>query len=300
MERLWTRPTFEVHGLAGGYQGPGLKSIVPARGELKVSCRLVPGQDPDRIARLVLAFAKKHNPDVVARDDARRRGRLDLEDHRPPGRRGEGLRRVRVRARARVRARRRQHRHGPLDGEDPRLPGRLPGPLDARPRLPRAQRELRVGPGGLRAWPRSRASSRNGAVSDSSPCTYIHRGYSGAHDRARAVDLPARCRSRRSTSCWPWPRTTATATGSSRTWPPAPDGALKLSRGHALPLDPAHAGGRPDRGDRHAPRRRRTTTSGAATTASPRSAPRWRGPRRRGSADLVALRPRGGPRAGKA
>jgi acetylornithine deacetylase/succinyl-diaminopimelate desuccinylase-like protein len=65
MERLWTRPTFEVHGLAGGYQGPGLKSIVPARGELKVSCRLVPGQDPDRIARLVLAFAKKHNPDVV-------------------------------------------------------------------------------------------------------------------------------------------------------------------------------------------------------------------------------------------
>jgi acetylornithine deacetylase/succinyl-diaminopimelate desuccinylase-like protein len=65
MERLWTRPTLEVHGLAGGYQGPGLKSIVPARGELKVSCRLVPGQDPDRIARLVLAFAKKHNPDVV-------------------------------------------------------------------------------------------------------------------------------------------------------------------------------------------------------------------------------------------
>lgn len=65
MERLWTRPTFEVHGLAGGYQGPGLKSVVPARGELKVSCRLVPGQDPKRIARLVLAFAKKHNPDVV-------------------------------------------------------------------------------------------------------------------------------------------------------------------------------------------------------------------------------------------
>jgi acetylornithine deacetylase/succinyl-diaminopimelate desuccinylase-like protein len=65
MERLWTRPTLEVHGLAGGYQGPGLKSIVPARGELKVSCRLVPGQDPDRIARLVLAFAKKHNRDVV-------------------------------------------------------------------------------------------------------------------------------------------------------------------------------------------------------------------------------------------
>lgn len=65
MERLWTRPTFEIHGLAGGHQGPGHKSIVPARGELKASCRLVPGQDPDRIASLVVAFAKRHNPDVV-------------------------------------------------------------------------------------------------------------------------------------------------------------------------------------------------------------------------------------------
>ena len=66
MESLWTRPTMEVHGLAGGYQGPGLKSIVPARAELKVSCRLVPGQDPDRVAARVVAFARKHNPDVVA------------------------------------------------------------------------------------------------------------------------------------------------------------------------------------------------------------------------------------------
>jgi acetylornithine deacetylase/succinyl-diaminopimelate desuccinylase-like protein len=66
MERLWTRPTFEIHGLVGGYQGPGLKSIVPGRGELKASCRLVPGQDPDRVAALVVAFAKRWNPDVVA------------------------------------------------------------------------------------------------------------------------------------------------------------------------------------------------------------------------------------------
>jgi acetylornithine deacetylase/succinyl-diaminopimelate desuccinylase-like protein len=66
MQSLWTRPTFEIHGLAGGHQGPGLKSIIPARGELKASCRLVPGQDPDRVASLVVAFAKKHNPDIVA------------------------------------------------------------------------------------------------------------------------------------------------------------------------------------------------------------------------------------------
>jgi acetylornithine deacetylase/succinyl-diaminopimelate desuccinylase-like protein len=65
MERLWARPTFEVHGLVGGHQGPGMKSVVPARAELKASCRLVPGQDPERIGALVAAFARKHNPDVV-------------------------------------------------------------------------------------------------------------------------------------------------------------------------------------------------------------------------------------------
>jgi acetylornithine deacetylase/succinyl-diaminopimelate desuccinylase-like protein len=66
MERLWTRPTFEIHGLTGGHQGPGHKSIVPTRAELKASCRLVPGQDPDRVAALVVAFAKEHNRDVAA------------------------------------------------------------------------------------------------------------------------------------------------------------------------------------------------------------------------------------------
>jgi acetylornithine deacetylase/succinyl-diaminopimelate desuccinylase-like protein len=65
MERIWARPTFEVHGLAGGHQGPGLKAVVPARAELKASCRLAPGQDPARVAALVSAFARRHNPDVV-------------------------------------------------------------------------------------------------------------------------------------------------------------------------------------------------------------------------------------------
>ena len=46
MKRIWGQPTFEVHGVVGGYQGPGLKSIVPPRAEVKASCRLVPGQDP--------------------------------------------------------------------------------------------------------------------------------------------------------------------------------------------------------------------------------------------------------------
>ncbi len=64
MKRIWGTPTLEIHGLAGGYQGPGLKSIVPPRGELKASCRLVPGQDPKKIAALIKNAVKKSNPDV--------------------------------------------------------------------------------------------------------------------------------------------------------------------------------------------------------------------------------------------
>ena len=59
-----TRPTFEVHGIAGGYVGPGAKAIVPRRAEAKVSMRLVPGQDPARIARLFREFVGRRNPDV--------------------------------------------------------------------------------------------------------------------------------------------------------------------------------------------------------------------------------------------
>jgi acetylornithine deacetylase/succinyl-diaminopimelate desuccinylase-like protein len=64
MKRIWGMPTFEVHGVAGGYQGPGVKSIVPPRGEVKASCRLVPGQDPRKIAQLLKAAVKANNPDV--------------------------------------------------------------------------------------------------------------------------------------------------------------------------------------------------------------------------------------------
>jgi len=64
MKRMWGMPTLEIHGVAGGYQGPGLKSIVPPRGEVKASCRLVPGQDPKKIARLIKNAVKASNPDV--------------------------------------------------------------------------------------------------------------------------------------------------------------------------------------------------------------------------------------------
>jgi len=64
MKRIWGMPTLEVHGMVGGYQGPGVKSIVPPRAELKASCRLVPVQDPVKIKKLIAAAVKERNPDV--------------------------------------------------------------------------------------------------------------------------------------------------------------------------------------------------------------------------------------------
>ena len=64
MKRIWAMPTFEVHGLVGGYTGPGIKTIIPPRAEVKISTRLVPNQDPAKIIKLVKAFVKKNNPDV--------------------------------------------------------------------------------------------------------------------------------------------------------------------------------------------------------------------------------------------
>ena len=63
-KRIWAQPTFEVHGMVGGYTGPGVKTAIAPTAEAKVSMRLVPHQKPDRIFRLVRAFIKKRNPDV--------------------------------------------------------------------------------------------------------------------------------------------------------------------------------------------------------------------------------------------
>jgi acetylornithine deacetylase/succinyl-diaminopimelate desuccinylase-like protein len=62
--RIWARPTFEVHGIVGGYTGPGVKTAIPYRAEAKISMRLVPNQDADRIVKLVRNFIKDRNPDV--------------------------------------------------------------------------------------------------------------------------------------------------------------------------------------------------------------------------------------------
>jgi acetylornithine deacetylase/succinyl-diaminopimelate desuccinylase-like protein len=62
--RIWARPTFEVHGITGGYSGPGVKTIVPFQAEAKLSMRLVPSQDPEKIFKLFEDFVKKELPDA--------------------------------------------------------------------------------------------------------------------------------------------------------------------------------------------------------------------------------------------
>jgi succinyl-diaminopimelate desuccinylase len=50
LQRLWTRPTFDICGLTSGYQGEGAKTVLPATASAKLSFRLVPNQDPEKIA----------------------------------------------------------------------------------------------------------------------------------------------------------------------------------------------------------------------------------------------------------
>ena len=65
-ERAWTRPTLEVNGIWGGYQEAGIKTVIPSDAHAKISCRLVPDQDPEEIARLVAAHIEKHAPPGVS------------------------------------------------------------------------------------------------------------------------------------------------------------------------------------------------------------------------------------------
>ena len=64
-ERLWARPTAEVNGIGGGYQGEGSKTVLPAEAMAKFSFRLVPDQDPKDIAAKVQAHLEKYTPPGV-------------------------------------------------------------------------------------------------------------------------------------------------------------------------------------------------------------------------------------------
>ena len=146
LERIWSRPTCDINGIWGGYTGPGSKTVIPAEARAKLSCRLVPDQDPQRILESLRSFLRRaharrvplgnRGPRHLAGDPAARRLAL------PRGRQ--------ARARGGLRAAAADDRHGRLDpgGRGDQAPARhgLPaGRLRSRGR-PRAlaQREVRA------------------------------------------------------------------------------------------------------------------------------------------------------------
>src|SRR5712675_2255797 len=65
VEQLWTRPTLELNGIWGGYTGEGAKTVIPSKAYAKFSTRLVPNQNPQKIAKLVEKYIRKLLPKTV-------------------------------------------------------------------------------------------------------------------------------------------------------------------------------------------------------------------------------------------
>jgi acetylornithine deacetylase/succinyl-diaminopimelate desuccinylase-like protein len=65
LERVWSRPTFEVHGIAGGFTGAGAKTVIPATATAKVSMRLVPDQDPEVMFERLSKWVAANTPQGV-------------------------------------------------------------------------------------------------------------------------------------------------------------------------------------------------------------------------------------------
>lgn len=62
LERVWSRPTLEVHGIGGGFSGAGAKTVIPAAAVAKVSMRMVPNQDPEKMFQLFSGWAAANAP----------------------------------------------------------------------------------------------------------------------------------------------------------------------------------------------------------------------------------------------
>src|SRR5579871_6452298 len=68
LERVWARPTFEVHGIAGGFTGAGAKTVIPAKATAKVSFRLVPKQDPNAVIAAFRDWVSRNTPKGIRTD----------------------------------------------------------------------------------------------------------------------------------------------------------------------------------------------------------------------------------------
>src|SRR5690606_15825419 len=71
LERIWARPTLDCNGIFGGFTGQGAKTVIPSSATAKISMRLVPNQDPKKIAKLFEKYIKKLAPKsvkVIVRD----------------------------------------------------------------------------------------------------------------------------------------------------------------------------------------------------------------------------------------
>ncbi|MGE5673031.1 MAG: dipeptidase [Mycobacterium leprae] len=65
LERLWARPTLEINGISGGFEGEGTKTVIPAKAFAKITCRLVPDQDPERVLDAIENHLKAHQPSGI-------------------------------------------------------------------------------------------------------------------------------------------------------------------------------------------------------------------------------------------